>query len=141
MNRLGIDVGKVRIGVAFNVGSLVMADSVIARNSESIAKIQEIVNQRQSAQVVVGLPISLSGIETQATKDALRFASELAKAVGIPVVMLDERLSTVSAAKTLHSVGVDSKAGRQIIDAESARVILESAISGAKLTPVEEFDA
>jgi putative Holliday junction resolvase len=138
---LGIDVGQARVGVAFNQGSLVMAHGVIQRTSDAAKEIASIAADRKAERLFVGLPVSLSGSNTRSTSDAMTFARELAREVGLPVYLIDERLSTVSANLLLRSAGKSAKQSKSIIDAEAARVILESALSGAKTQSLEEFDA
>jgi putative Holliday junction resolvase len=138
---LGIDVGQARVGVAFNQGSLVMAHGVIQRTSDAAKEIASIAADRKAERLFVGLPVSLSGSNTRSTSDAMAFARELAREAGLPVYLIDERLSTVSANLLLRSAGKSAKQSKSIIDAEAARVILESALSGAKTQSLEEFDA
>lgn len=141
MIALGIDVGQARVGVAFNQGSLVMAHGVIQRTSEAAKEIASIAADRKAERLFVGLPVSLSGSKTRSTDDAISFARELAQTSGLPIVLVDERLSTVSANSLLRSAGKNTKQAKSIVDAEAARVILESALSGAKTQSLEEFDA
>ena len=141
MISLGIDVGQARIGVAFNQGSLVMAHGVLQRTTTSAREISEIALSRRAEQVFVGLPVSLSGGNTRSTQDAISFAREVSKESNLPVFLIDERLSTVSASALLRAAGKNAKQAKSIVDAEAARVILGTALSGAKATPLEEFDA
>jgi putative Holliday junction resolvase len=82
--------------------------------------------------IYVGLPIALSGRETASTEDAKQVAQALQSKTNIPVRMIDERLTTVSAASALRSSNKSSKAGRQIIDQIAATVILEQAMASEK---------
>ncbi len=141
MIALGIDVGQARVGVAFNQGSLVMAHGVIQRTSEAAKEIASIAADRKAERLFVGLPVSLSGSKTRSTDDAISFARELAQTSGLPIYLVDERLSTVSANSLLRSAGKNTKQAKSIVDAEAARVILEAALSGAKTQSLEEFDA
>lgn len=140
MIALGIDVGKARIGVAFNLGSLILAHGVIPRNPQAASEIVEVARSRQAERVFVGLPLSLDGGQTASTADALNFAKELAEN-GLAVFLIDERLTTKSAAQSLRNAGKAAEETKGIIDSESARVILESALSNSRSIPLEEFDA
>lgn len=140
MIALGIDVGKARIGVAFNLGSLILAHGVIPRNPQAASEIVEVARLRQAERVFVGLPLSLDGGQTASTADALNFAKELAEN-GLAVFLIDERLTTKSAAQSLRNAGKAAEETKGIIDSESARVILESALSNSRSIPLEEFDA
>lgn len=140
MNSLAVDVGKARIGVAFNVGELVLAHGVLPRDENAAGQIAEISRERGAERTFVGLPLSLSGEHTGSTTDALHFARELA-AAGLKVFLVDERLTTKSASGNLRQAGIDSKRGKSIVDAESARIILETALHSHLVKPLEEFNA
>lgn len=141
MKALAIDVGTARIGVAFNQGSLVLALDTINRSDSSAREIVEIAGAKSVDVIFVGLPVSLGGGQTRSTSNAILFARELAEIGNTPVRLVDERLSTVSAASRLRAAGKNSKESRGIVDAEAARVILETALSGVRTVPLEEFDA
>ena len=141
MIALGIDVGMARVGVAYNVGSLVLAHGVVVRAGTAADEIAQIAEQRNASKIFVGLPLALSGDQTASTKDALLLAREISLRTDAQVVMVDERLTSVSAARALRGAGKTAKDSKSIIDAESARVILETALSGAKTIALEEFDA
>lgn len=140
MNSLAVDVGKARIGVAFNVGELVLAHGILPRDENAAGQIAEISRERGAERTFVGLPLSLTGEHTGSTTDALHFARELATA-GLKVFLVDERLTTKSASGNLRQAGIDSKRGKSIVDAESARIILETALHSHLVKPLEEFNA
>ena len=107
--RVGVDVGKVRIGVArtdFH-GMLATPVETVKRGQGDIRRILDIVAELDAAEIVVGLPLSLSGGHTASTDDAEKFARALAGSTAVPVRMVDERLSTVS-------LGCADKAGELI---------------------------
>ena len=87
--------------------------------------------EREALELVVGLPLSLSGAETPSTQDAKDFAALLA-AGGIPVRLVDERLSTVSAQSALRASGRSSKQSRSVIDQAAAVVILQHALDAER---------
>jgi putative Holliday junction resolvase len=82
----------------------------------------------------VGDPISLSGKQTASTNDAREFAASLAKQFSVPVRLVDERLTTVSAAARLRESGKNAKSSKALIDSASAVVILEAALRTESLT-------
>ena len=129
--RLGIDVGKVRIGVARTDIDATMAVPVetVSRDADAIARINDIVDEYLVGVIYVGLPLSLSGANTPSTQDAIEFALALQGATPIPVRLIDERLSTVSAAQSLQAAGHNAKSAKGIIDQAAAVVILEQAIA------------
>jgi len=79
-------------------------------------------------EIVVGLPIALSGRETASTGDARLFARELAAVQPAPVRMVDERLSTVSANSALRASGRNAKNSRSVVDQVAAVIILQHAL-------------
>ncbi|OOB92004.1 Holliday junction resolvase RuvX [Rathayibacter sp. VKM Ac-2630] len=138
--RLGIDVGRSRIGVARcdADGLLAVPVETVAREQDAegsadIARLAAIAEEHGAVGVVVGLPLSLSGAETASTDDARAFAARLAAAVPrAPVRLVDERLSTVTAQSALHRSGRDTRGSRAVIDQVAAVVILQHAIDSER---------
>lgn len=131
--RLGIDVGKARIGVARSDlhGMLATPVSTVARGDGDIAEIVRIAAEQGAVEIVVGLPLSLSGGSTPSTDDARGFARELLVA-DVPVRLVDERLSTVSAQQALHSSGRTIRNSRSVIDQVAATIILQHALDAER---------
>lgn len=129
--RLGIDVGKSRIGVARTDidGTLAVPVETVSRDAKAAARISDIASEYDCGILYVGLPLSLKGSHTASTQDALDFAREIAEVVDIPVRLIDERLSTVSATQSLQAAGKNAKSAKAIIDQAAAVVILEQALS------------
>lgn len=128
--RLGIDVGKARIGVArcdFH-GMLATPVETVPRGPGDLARIAELAVEYDAVELVVGLPLSLSGSETASTGDARLFASELASVQPAPVRLVDERLSTVSAHSALRASGRNAKNSRSVVDQVAAVIILQHAL-------------
>jgi putative Holliday junction resolvase len=128
--RVGVDVGKVRIGVArtdFH-GMLATPVETVKRGEGDLARILAIADELDAAEFIVGLPLSLAGTHTASTEDAENFARGLALATPIPVRMVDERLSTVSAQSALRSAGRNSKTSRPVIDQVAAVIIVQHAV-------------
>lgn len=134
--RLGIDVGKVRIGVAQSDpdGLLATPVSTVQRGVDEayLSQLIELVSERECTVVYVGLPLSLSGEHTASTSDALAVAAALEAALSIPVRLVDERLSTVSAQAALHQSGRNTKNSRSVIDQAAAVVILQNALESER---------
>jgi len=128
--RLGVDVGTVRIGVARSDlhGMLATPLETVRRGPGDLARIAELAVQYEATELIVGLPLALSGNETASTADARRFALELAKVQGAPVRLVDERLSSVSANAALRSAGRDSRSARTVVDQVAAVIILQHAL-------------
>ncbi len=128
--RLGIDVGTARIGVARSDlhGMLATPVETVKRGTGDLARIAEIATEYDAIEIVVGLPIALSGRETASTGDARLFARELAAVQPAPVRMVDERLSTVSANSALRASGRNAKNSRSVVDQVAAVIILQHAL-------------
>lgn len=129
--RLGIDVGQARIGVARSdaSGSLVVPVSTIRRDGRDLARIGGIARTHEVIEIIVGLPLGLSGDEGTAAERARHYAGMIARRTGIPVRLVDERLSTVTAHAALHDAGLDSRKHRAVVDQVAATVILEQALA------------
>lgn len=128
--RLGVDVGTVRIGVARSDphGMLATPLETVQRGAGDLARIAELAVEHGATEIVVGLPIALSGNETASTADAMRFAAELAHVQGSPVRLVDERLSSVSANAALKASGRNTRSARTVIDQVAAVIILQYAL-------------
>jgi putative Holliday junction resolvase len=135
--RLAVDVGKVRIGIAICDSEAILSSplAAVARlssASDTVTSIAELVDAHGVIEVYVGDPLSLSGKETASTNDARLIASELSKAIAVPVRIIDERLTTVTATAKLRASGISARDSKAIIDSASAVEILESALSYEK---------
>ena len=128
--RLGVDVGKARIGVARSDphGMLATPVETVARGAGDIDRLRSIAEEWEAIEFVVGLPLALSGAETASTTDARDFATLIALSCGRPVRLVDERLSTVSAQTALRGAGRDSPSSRAVIDQVAAVIILQHAL-------------
>ncbi len=135
--RVGIDVGKVRIGVARSDFHGMLATPIetvqrAANGGADIRRILEIASELDPIEFVVGLPLALSGSHTASTNDAVAFAEKLAEASVIPVRLVDERLSTVSAHSALRTSGKKSSRSRSIVDQVAAVIILQHALDAER---------
>lgn len=134
--RLGIDVGRARIGVARCDPSAILAVPVetVPRSEEGdddVRRILAIAEEHAAIELVVGNPLSMSGTPTASTADAVAFAERLA-ATGAIVRLIDERLSTVSAQQALRAAGKSSRKQRPIVDQAAAVIILQHAIDSER---------
>ena len=135
--RLGVDVGKVRVGVAMSDPDGILATPLVTVPRDltakpeavptDIAEISRLVTEHEAVQVVVGLPVRLDGSEGTAAIDIRGYAERLARAVEpVPVVLVDERMSTVVASRRLAERGVRGKRQRAVVDQAAAVEILQS---------------
>jgi len=128
--RLGIDVGTVRVGVARSDlhGMLATPVETVPRGTGDLERVLVIATEVEAIELVVGLPLALSGRETASTADARGFAEQLAQLASVPVRLVDERLSTVSANNAMRAVGKSQKKSRSVIDQVAAVIILQHAL-------------
>jgi putative Holliday junction resolvase len=136
-SRLAIDVGTVRIGLAVSDPDSIVSTPLpaLVRSkvlTESLQEILSLIIDNGVIDVYVGDPLSLSGSETASTKDARQFAKQLAELTSVPVRLVDERLTSVTASSKLRLNGVSAKAARGLIDSASAVEILEQALNISK---------
>ena len=141
-NVVALDVGSVRIGVAGSdaLGITAQAIETWTRRGlqNDLTHIAQIASDRKAEAFVLGLPRNMDGTEGSRCVKSRRFAARLATACGVPVVLWDERRTTVTAAGILSAnstFGADRKAR---LDSVSAAVILESFLAWRKAHPGEE---
>ena len=129
--RLALDWGDARIGVAAcdRDGVLAYPVSTVRAGADEIAELAALVAAYGPIEVVVGLPRSLSGGEGPAAGKARERAGKLAGVVRVPVRLVDERFTTVTASQRLSQGGKRVKEQRGLIDAASAVAILEQALA------------
>lgn len=133
--RLGLDPGDARIGVAVSDPSGFLATPLETVAAGDLARIAALVAEHGPIEVVVGLPRSLSGREGPAAARVRGFARDVARLVApVPVTLLDERLSTVSAEAMLRDRGKKGKQRRAVVDQAAAVVILQSALDTERHT-------
>ncbi|MBD7957844.1 Holliday junction resolvase RuvX [Microbacterium sp. Sa4CUA7] len=134
--RIGVDVGKARVGVAKcdPDGLLATPVETVPRNEHSVARVREIAAEHDALELLVGLPLNLRGEDTLSTADAREFAAALADTGERPVRLVDERLSTVSAHAALRQSGRSQRDSRSIVDQVAAVVLLQHALDVEKST-------
>jgi putative holliday junction resolvase len=124
-------VGSVRIGVACSDPDGILATPVETvrreRSGKHLRRLAELATELAVVEIVVGLPRTLADRTGPAAQDAIEFAETLAARVApIPVRLADERLTTVSAQRSLRAAGVRTKDQRSVIDQAAAVAILQS---------------
>lgn len=131
---LGVDPGEVRIGVAVsdNEGTLAVPVQTLQRDRSAMARLVALIDEHGARLVVVGLPRSLSGNEGPAAARSRVFAAELAAVSSVPVRLIDERLTTVSATRQLQEAGRTSRKSRQVVDQAAAVLILQTALDARR---------
>ena len=140
---LAIDYGRARIGLAIADSGLRLAQPIgtlerINRN-EDMRRLRELAREHNVKQVVVGLPLRLDGTQSEMAEEASRFAERLRKQIGLPVEMVDERLTSWEAERLMEEVGgrvlhkespvtgkkIRKEQGKLTVDSVAAAVILK----------------
>lgn len=135
---LGVDVGSVRVGVAKSDASGQLASPLITlrrqvRTDGDIDELAELVRTHEAVGVVVGLPRTLADREGVAAVLARDYASRLqARISPTRIVFVDERLTTVTAGRTLTRGGIRGRAQRAVIDQVAAVLILQQWLDSAE---------
>lgn len=127
------DFGERRIGVAASDPTRTLATPLAtlqrrAGKRPPWPEITALVQQQEADELVVGLPLALSGDETDWTREVRQFGDDLARRTGLPVHWVDERMTSVMAERGIRGLGLKKSAREQKerIDAAAAALILES---------------
>jgi putative Holliday junction resolvase len=138
--RIAVDVGTVRVGVAASDATATLSSPAAVlrrdrREGRDLDELATLVADREAIEVYVGLPRTLRGRDSASTADARAYAAALAARIApLPVRLLDERLTTVSATQQLRSSGRTAKSARDVIDAAAAVVLLDAALDAERHT-------
>ncbi|MFF2317287.1 Holliday junction resolvase RuvX [Arthrobacter sp. NPDC058097] len=140
--KLGVDVGTVRVGVAICDRDEILATPLKtlernAKKNSDVRIIAALAADRGAVQIFVGLPRTMKGEEHASARMATEYAQLLADELDragsdVPVNLVDERLSTVTAHRNLHEAGMSSKNHRKVVDQVAAAGILQHAIDMQK---------
>jgi putative pre-16S rRNA nuclease len=132
--RLGIDVGSVRIGVARSDPDGILATPIVTVRRvisddpvpPDMAELARLVIEHEAVEVIVGMPVTLAGTEGRAAATTREYAERLANVIDpVPVRFMDERMSTVIAARRLSDRGVRGRRQRTVVDQAAAVEILQ----------------
>jgi putative Holliday junction resolvase len=134
---VGLDLGERRIGVAVSdgAGTLAVPHAVVERSGDAStdrAALARIVEELDAQRVVVGLPLSLDGSHGPAAERTEAEAAALAELLTVPVELIDERFSTVSANRALADAGVRGRARRRVVDQVAAAILLQTWLDGRR---------
>ena len=129
--RIAFDYGDVRIGVAVSDPDSILSSPLTtlkATDKNLLKQITEILTEIDPVTIYVGRPALLSGNDGSATGKASEFVEQVRTLTPVPVEMIDERMSTISAARNLRDSGRNAKDSKDAIDMASAVAILEFAL-------------
>jgi putative Holliday junction resolvase len=137
---LGVDYGSVRVGLAITDPERKIAFPLATHERRDPARdaayFRQLVEQEQVGQLVVGLPVHLSGREGQKAGEARAFGTWLAEVTGLPVLYWDERFTTVEAESALWDAGLTNKRRKARRDRVAAQILLQSYVDAG--CPAEE---
>lgn len=141
---IGVDVGRARVGVASSDPDGLIATPVAtlrrdAKGRRDVAELVGHVREHDAVVVYVGLPMNLRGQSTASTDDAVQYAATVSRALAaaghaVPVHLVDERFSTVTAQAGLRAAGRTVKDSRGVIDQAAAVAILQAAVDEQRRT-------
>lgn len=127
---LGFDFGLKRIGVAVGETLLRQARPLMTIDAEAntarFAIIERLLGEWQPALLVVGLPLAMDGTEHELSRRCRRFANQLHGRFGLPVRLVDERLTSSAADERLREAGLNWRERKEKVDAVAAQIILQS---------------
>lgn len=133
---LGVDFGEVRTGVAVSDESRFLASGIgyikVGGLSKTAEKITELAAEYHVSAVVVGCPVNMNGSEGPRAERCRDFASKVAELSGLPVVMMDERMTTMAASRFLNETGTRGAKRKTVIDTLSAQIILQNCLDFLK---------
>ncbi len=129
ISALGLDIGRKRIGVAGcdRTGLIAIGLTTIERKSfaSDIAQFERLVKERSVQILVVGLPYSMDGSIGFQAKHVQKYAQRLAKALNLPLVYVDERLTSFQAEQMLQAQNLSPSRNKGLIDRKAAALILQ----------------
>jgi len=133
--RIAFDYGDVRIGVAVCDPDAILSSPLTTLQTKSkdlFDQIVQILEEHEPITIFIGKPTLLSGLSGEAVQKVEDFRVRLSEFTDIEIVLIDERLSTVSALKDLQSAGVNAKDARKSVDSLAAVAILEQGLAMTK---------
>lgn len=136
MRVLGLDIGEVRVGVAVSDAEGRVASPLAVLDARALAAdlrpLARLVADYEAEALVVGLPVTLGGDEGPQAASVRRTAERLSQALGLPVVYVDERLSSAQARRAMREAGVAERKQRGALDKVAAAVMLQAWLDGQR---------
>ena len=140
MKFLGVDYGKVRIGLAVSDEmGMIATPLAVFRSKSTEDSISHIISQAEMHQVgtiVVGMPVKLDGSLGLAAENVKKFADQLAGQTEIPIDFWDERMTTAQAERSMISADMTRKSRKKRLDAVAAQMMLQSYLDAKRLRMV-----
>ncbi len=143
---IGLDFGSVTVGVAVSDGLMLTAQGIetIRRKHESklrqtLARIEALIQEYEVSAIVLGYPKNMDGSIGERAKKSEEFAEMLRRRTGLPVILWDERLTTVSAHRYLDEAGMHYSEKAEVVDTVAAGIILQSYLDFLSNNPAEKL--
>ena len=132
MRIMGLDYGSKTVGVAISDELLLTAQGreIIRRKEENklrktLARIEELISEYGVEKIVLGLPLNMDQTPSERSQLCLEFKDKIERRTGIPVVMWDERLTTVEADEIMDEAGIKGRERKEYVDMIAAQIILQ----------------
>ena len=139
MRIMGLDYGSRTVGVAISDELLLTAQAkeIIRRKEENklrktLARIEELIQEYGVEKIVLGLPVHMDESPSERSELCLEFKEKIERRTGIPVEMLDERLTTVQADEIMDEVGIRGRERKEYVDMIAAQIILQDYLDNKK---------
>lgn len=136
---MGLDYGSRTVGVAISDELLLTAQGkeIIRRKEENklrrtMARIEELIQEYNVEKMVLGLPLNMDQTPSERSELCLEFKDKLERRTGIPVVMWDERLTTVEADEIMDETGIRGRERKEYVDMIAAQIILQDYLDNSK---------
>ncbi len=139
MRIMGLDYGSKTVGVALSDELLLTAGAkeIIRRKEENklrrtLARIEELIQEYGVEKIVLGLPVNMDQSPSERSQLCLEFKDKIERRTGIPVIMWDERLTTVEADEIMDEAGIKGRERKEYVDMIAAQVILQDYLDNSK---------
>ncbi|GAB4375157.1 MAG: Holliday junction resolvase RuvX [Calditrichia bacterium] len=133
---LGIDFGERRLGLAMSDPTETIAQPLktlsVTSHKRVLTEIKNLIEEFQISKIVVGLPLTMSGKDSENTRQARAFARKLEEMIDLPVILLDERLTTIQAHQVVHQMGKKPSQHKARVDQLAAQYILQTYLDREK---------
>lgn len=129
---LGLDLGDKTIGIALSDVSWIISSPLVLIKRTAFKKdleqLQEIITKHNICALIIGLPVNMNGTQGSQAEKVLQFVGKMAETITTPIVMWDERLSTMAVTRTLLEADVSRKKRKDVVDKMAACYILQGAL-------------
>ncbi len=139
MRIMGLDYGSKTVGVAISDELLLTAQGkeIIRRKEENklrktLARIEELIQEYKVEKIVLGLPLNMDQTPSERSQLCLEFKEKIERRTGIPVIMWDERLTTVEADEIMDEAGIKGRQRKEYVDMIAAQIILQDYLDNTK---------